>query len=339
MQQESKKHFFISYNKADITWAEWIAWELEEAGYSTVLQAWDFRPGFNFVTRMQKASEEAERIIAVLSPDFLSAEFTKPEWSTAFANDPGGEKGLLLPILVRPCELKGMLRQIVHIDLVTVEEIAARKLLLDGVKTERAKPPDKPKFPGASQQPIQPTVFPGLLPSIWNVPQQRNPDFYTGRVELLAELHSSLNSGRPEEKSQAVFGAGGVGKTQVAIEYAYRHAGEYQLIWWLRSEEPAVLAADYAGLYGKLELRPKDTNDQSYMNDSVRRWLEQNDKWLLIFDNVVGADDVRAYVPRSGGGHVLITSRERGWQGVGVEREVKPLSSSDAADILLKRTA
>ena len=49
MQQESKKHFFISYNKADITWAEWIAWELEEAGYLTIVQAWDFRPGFNFV--------------------------------------------------------------------------------------------------------------------------------------------------------------------------------------------------------------------------------------------------------------------------------------------------
>ena len=58
MQQESKKHFFISYNKADITWAEWIAWELEEAGYLTIVQAWDFRPGFNFVLRMQQASKE-----------------------------------------------------------------------------------------------------------------------------------------------------------------------------------------------------------------------------------------------------------------------------------------
>jgi len=63
------KHFFISYNKADREWAEWIAWALEEAGYSTILQAWDFGPGANFVLEMDKAAKEAERTIAVLSPE------------------------------------------------------------------------------------------------------------------------------------------------------------------------------------------------------------------------------------------------------------------------------
>jgi hypothetical protein len=339
MQQESKKHFFISYNKADIIWAEWIAWELEEAGYATIVQAWDFRPGFNFVIRMQQASKEAERIIAILSPDYLTAEFTKPEWSTAFGNDPGGEKGLLLPIRVRQCEPEGMLKQIVYIDLVDLEEQVARTILLDGVKTERAKPQVKPKFPGASQQSAQPSVFPGSLPPIWNIPHQRNPDFYTEREGLIAELHASLNSGHAEERGQIVYGGGGVGKTQIALEYAYRHALEYRLVWWLRSEESAVLAADYAGLYGKLELLPRYTNDQNYMNYAVRRWLEQNDGWLLIFDNAVEADDLRAFVPQSGDGHVLITSRNQGWQGIGVEREIKPLSPTDAAEILLKRTA
>src|SRR2546421_7704168 len=308
MQQESKKHFFISYNKADITWAEWIAWELEEAGYPTIVQAWDFRPGFNFVLRMQQASKEADRVIAVLSPDYLIAEFTQPEWAVAFSKDPKGEKGLLLPIRVRACELEGMLEQIVYIDLVDLEETTARKKLLDGVKTERAKPPVKPMFPGSSQ----PSVFPGALPPVWNVPRQRNPNFYSGREGLLAELHAALNEGRPKERRQAVYGAGGVGKTEIATEYAYRYAEEYRLVWWLRSEESAALAADYAGLYGKLGLRPADTNDQRYMNDAVLRWLEGNDGWLLIFDNAVKADDVRDYVPQSGDGHVLITSRNPG---------------------------
>ncbi len=62
------KDFFISYNKADRQWAEWLAWQLEEAGYTVVLQAWDFRPGSNFVLEMQRAAVEAERTIAVLSP-------------------------------------------------------------------------------------------------------------------------------------------------------------------------------------------------------------------------------------------------------------------------------
>src|SRR6202030_2215507 len=80
--------FFISYNKADRPWAEWIAWVLEEAKYSVILQAWDFRPGMNFVLEMQKATAGAKRTIVVLSEDFLKAKFTQPEWAAAFAQDP-----------------------------------------------------------------------------------------------------------------------------------------------------------------------------------------------------------------------------------------------------------
>ena len=103
------KNFFISYNKADLGWAEWIAWELEEAGYTTIVQAWDFSAGGNFVLDMQKASKEAERTIAVFSDSYLQASFTQPEWASAFAQDPTGEKGLLLPIRVQECNVEGLL--------------------------------------------------------------------------------------------------------------------------------------------------------------------------------------------------------------------------------------
>ena len=79
------KDFFISYNSADRPWAEWIAWHLEEARYKTMIQAWDFRPSSNFVLEMQRASEEADRTIAVLSPDYLTALYTKPEWAPLLA--------------------------------------------------------------------------------------------------------------------------------------------------------------------------------------------------------------------------------------------------------------
>src|SRR6185503_18273994 len=74
------KNFFVSYNGKDKAWAEWIAYQLEEAGYSTVIQAWDFQAGGNFVLEMQKATAEAERTIAVLSQNYLDAEYTHPEW-------------------------------------------------------------------------------------------------------------------------------------------------------------------------------------------------------------------------------------------------------------------
>src|SRR5437016_6273553 len=107
MKQDFSKDFFISYTSADHEWAEWIAWQLEEAGYSTVLQAWDFRPGSNFALDMHVAATEAKRTIAVLSPDYLNALYTQSEWATAFARDPRGEMGLVLPVRVHQCELKG----------------------------------------------------------------------------------------------------------------------------------------------------------------------------------------------------------------------------------------
>jgi hypothetical protein len=62
------KHFFISYNKADRQWAEWIAWALEEAGYTTVVQAWDFGPGSNFVLEMHTAAKDTEHTIVSSRP-------------------------------------------------------------------------------------------------------------------------------------------------------------------------------------------------------------------------------------------------------------------------------
>lgn len=143
------KDFFVSYNGKDKTWAEWIAWQLEDAGYTTIIQAWDFRPGGNFVIDMQKAAAGAERTIAVLSQNYLNALYTQPEWAAAFAQDPTGEKKTLLPVRVQECELKGMLSQIVYIDFVGKSEAEAREALLAGLKVGRAKPVTAPGFPGS----------------------------------------------------------------------------------------------------------------------------------------------------------------------------------------------
>src|SRR5882672_7993581 len=95
--------FFISYNKADRQWAEWIAWQLEEAGYSVVIQAWDFLPGENFALNMHRAAQEVQRTIAVLSETYLSSLYTQPEWAAAFAQDPTSTRRSLLPVRVREC--------------------------------------------------------------------------------------------------------------------------------------------------------------------------------------------------------------------------------------------
>lgn len=146
-----KMDFFISYNSADREWAEWVAWHLENAGFKTMIQAWDFRPGSNFVLDMQTAASKCERTIAVLSPNYLNASYTQPEWAAAFGEDPTGTKGTLLPIRIQECELKGLLRNIVYIDLVGLAENDAIDRLIAGIGRGRTKPAKAPKFPGQKQ--------------------------------------------------------------------------------------------------------------------------------------------------------------------------------------------
>ena len=147
MNRSAQRDFFISYTGADRQWAEWIAYVLEEQGFSVVIQAWDFRPGSNFVVEMQNAAEGATRTILVLSPDYLQSQFAAPEWAAAFAKDPQGIERKLLPVVVRACEPRGMLKSLVHIDLTDRDEADARDTLVEGLGAGRAKPSARPAFP------------------------------------------------------------------------------------------------------------------------------------------------------------------------------------------------
>ena len=121
------------------------------------------------------------------------------------------------------------------------------------------------------------------LPAIWNVPHRRNPSF-TGRGDLLEALHGSGGETRPVVLAQVLRGLGGIGKTQLALEYAYRYGGTYRLVWWVRAEEPEVLASDYAALAQALQLPQHTAQDQPAIIAAVRQWLERHEGWLLILD-------------------------------------------------------
>jgi TIR domain len=106
---------FISYNRADRDWAEWMAGVIKGAGYEPILDVWHFRSGQNFILRMQEATSQANLTIAVLSEAYLQASYTQPEWAAAFALDPTGKDRQLIPVRVGKCVLTGMLRSIIYI--------------------------------------------------------------------------------------------------------------------------------------------------------------------------------------------------------------------------------
>jgi hypothetical protein len=156
---DAKKDFFISYTKDDQDWATWIAWTLEEAGYTVVIQAWDFQPGADFVQQMDKALRLTTRTILVLSEAFFKSFYTTAEWSAAFTKDPAGERGLLVPVRVRECKPEGLLSSKIYVDLVGLSEDDAKAVLL-GAFSVRARPLQAPQFPGARVAPT-PAAFPG----------------------------------------------------------------------------------------------------------------------------------------------------------------------------------
>jgi hypothetical protein len=334
------KDFFVSYNKADQRWAEWIAWQLEAAGYTVVFQAWDFAPGTNFVLKMHEAVADSARTVAVLSPDFLRSSFTQPEWAAALAGDPTGQGRKLVPIRVRDCEPAGLLKQISCVDLVSADEETAKARLLDAARGARGKPSVQPQFPGGAADDDAPKGpnFPGAFPPIWHVPYGRNPNF-TGRSATIASLREDLRSGQPAAVTQAISGLGGIGKTQLAIEYAYRYAADYQVVWWIRAEKPDSRNADIRELAAALELQvASDDADAAIVARAVQRWLDRNDGWLLIFDNVEEPVHIQDLLPKAGRGHVLITSRHRSWANIAKPVLLNVWSVEESVEYLRQRT-
>lgn len=146
-QGDEEVDFFISYTKADEEAAKWVAWQLEEAGFSTLIQAWDFGAGSNFVTEMDLASRRSRRTMPILSDAFFASGFTQPEWAQAFAKDPTGAERRVMPVRVRDCEVDGLLGQIVYIDLVGLTEEQAAVELIARVRPGRGKPTTPPPAP------------------------------------------------------------------------------------------------------------------------------------------------------------------------------------------------
>ena len=236
MGMDAGKDFFISYTGADKKWAEWIAWQLEEAQYSTILQAWDFQPGMDFVLEMDKATRVARCTIVVLSPDYLSAQYTQPEWAVAFRRDPKSEKGALLPIRVQKCDVEGLLGPIIYIDLVDLDETTAHKTLLVGVGRERGKPETAPGFPGGGQYTIpKPQRFPGALPPIWNIPYPRNP-YFTGREDSL-KIKALFLAANPRSTNRLAIDEEMHIIEQKLRAAEYRDALVFQSAWAVRPDD------------------------------------------------------------------------------------------------------
>ncbi|MDQ1051747.1 FxSxx-COOH system tetratricopeptide repeat protein [Streptomyces sp. V4I2] len=324
--EASEGAWFVSHAGADRAWAEWVAWQLLDAGLQVELDYWDWGAGDNFIVKMN-ASLERGRFLALFSPAYFEPDrFTTPEWTAVMAM-----REKITPVRVADTVTPAILRPLITRDLFDRDEDAARQVLLQAVNGP-SRPTIPPAFPGAGalrQLGGSGPRLPGSLPRVWNLPN-RNPSF-TGRDSLLVELRQTL-AARGRVAVQALHGRGGVGKTQLATEYAHRFAGEYELAWWIPSEDPALIPDQLAQLATRIGAVPPGTPPADAV-DALLGELRTRSRWLLVFDNIEDPTALTPYLP-GGSGHVLITSRNPNWRAHAIPLNVDVFTRAESRGLL-----
>ena len=189
---DGKRDFFVSYTSGDEPWAEWLAWTAEEAKWSVWLQKWDFRG--SFVHQMDRSNDLSDRTIGILSAGALDSTQVQAEWDARRAVDPRNEKESLILIKVGPCEVPGLLKPFIWLDLTGTDPDTAKARLVDCLRRQRRKPGEAPPFPSGpsrekpTRQPRFPTATHDLPPgesdgSAWTI----SSDHQRRTAKLLCE--------------------------------------------------------------------------------------------------------------------------------------------------------
>ncbi|WP_166682971.1 FxSxx-COOH system tetratricopeptide repeat protein [Streptomyces aquilus] len=322
--------WFISHAGADRAWAEWAAWQLLDAGHEVELDCWDWGAGDSFIAKMNSALERG-RMLALYSPAYFDPErFTTLEWEAMLAM-----RERITPVRIAETAPPPVLRPLIAADLFGLHEQDAREVLLRAVKGP-TRPDRAPSRPPGMLSRIGGTGprLPGSLPRVRNLPA-RNAAF-TGRDSLLVHLREAL-AAEQRVAVQALHGRGGVGKTQLALEYAYRFAGEYEYAWWIAAEDPALIPGQLAGLAARMNV----VSAGAPPADAVELLLGElgaMSRWLLVFDNAEEPTALAPFLP-GGPGHVLITSRNPNWRARAVPVDVDTLTRTESVALLREQGA
>jgi len=187
------------------------------------------------------------------------------------------------------------------------------------------------------QQLFEAYTVTALVTSFHNPPLERNP-YFTGRGPQLAQLHKLLMAGKQVALTQAIGGLGGIGKTQLALEYAYRYQKSYHDIFWAVADTYEALMTSYLHLAALLHLPEYHETDQHQMKEAVMRWFRQHTGWLLILDNIEDLSLVHQFVPLDRQGDVLLTTRRQVTEPIAQAIKLGLLPENDGILFLLKRT-
>jgi tetratricopeptide (TPR) repeat protein len=324
--------FFVSRAGADAGAAELIADIIRDAGLEPFYQNEHFGHA-DFMRRMEQGCESGVRMIALLSPEYQQSEYCRAEYNHVLGKDPANFNERLVVLRVAPCDPVGSLQNLPYTDLVPV--MSDRAALASVVRA--AIGVDRHARDLKSWQPLR------------RAGQQiRHPEIrafksFTGRSDLLEGLDRKLWDGRcavairnSGETTVALRGLGGVGKTVLAQEYAWRRRDRYHGIWWIRAGLSETLTDDLVALGKRLipGLEDIELYEAAQRTVDYLAQVQTPKRWLLVYDNVDDPAAIRRLTPADNA-HVLITTRRTDWNGEADELPVDVFDRDAAVAFLM----
>ncbi|MER6914693.1 FxSxx-COOH system tetratricopeptide repeat protein [Streptomyces sp. NPDC000594] len=319
----------LSYVAENRMWADWIESLLTQAGFRVVPR--DVSTGPEPGSSDDHPGQNASRSVVLLSAAYLKSPRAVEVWQRALAEDAGGTRNHLLPIRVGDVRLTTPYIDRNPVDLFRLDEVQATGALLRAL--------DRPVQLGDPGRPPGPR-FPGTVPTIWNAPP-RNPGF-TGRSTALEQMRDRLGGGMSVAavlpQPQTLYGLGGVGKTQVAIEYVHRFMADYDLVWWISAEQPDDVISGLAELAARLGAQGGEDMAAASQEaiDLLRRGVPHA-RWLLVFDNADDPEQLKRFFPPQGPGHILVTSRNQTWSQYGDALAIDVFTREESVEHLQRR--
>ncbi|MFJ2111941.1 FxSxx-COOH system tetratricopeptide repeat protein [Streptomyces sp. NPDC087850] len=321
---------FLSYVAENRMWADWIESVLTRAGFRVVPRDVSAEPpvGPGGSGPGVSSVESTARTVVLLSAAYLKSARAVEVWSRAASEDPGGARRHLVPIRVGDVRLTAPYIDRNPVDLFRLDEAHATTALLRAL--------DRPAQRADQLSPGP--RFPGTVPKIWNAPS-RNPGF-TGRSLVLERMRDRLGGGMTVvlPQPQTLYGLGGIGKTQVALEYVHRFMADYDLVWWVSAEQTAGVVAGLAELAVRLGAQGGDDMAAASAEavDLLRRGVPSA-RWLLVFDNADDPELIQRFFPPGGPGHILVTSRNQSWSQYGDALPVDVFLREESVEHLRRR--
>ena len=332
-QPASSTQVYLSYVPEDRMWADWIEAVLTRAGFrvlprSTVLTAAGGDGDVRGSIQAERELQIAPRAIAVLSSAYLHSPDARAIWKTLSSADAADIHRQLIPVRISEVRITEPFNEHPVVDLARMDAAQATAKLLWALDRP-AQPAGRdgqarPRSPGSPARSRRSgTCRPGTPTS----PAAGR------RWRLLRD--KLAGGGRAVVVAQALYGLGGVGKTQLALEYAHRFMADYDLVWWVPSERAEETSGALADLARKMGLKVSDNVAEAAEAALEELRRDTTPHWLLIFDNADDPKQLEPYLP-TGSGHVLITSRNQAWTHSAEPLEVDVFTRDESVGHLLR---